>query len=542
MKEDANAGNSTWRGDECSSEGDGCASVPSRLSGAEADPQSRQQLRWAIYAILIAISASMMFGRILAIDSVDKVAAESERTKKAAADFAAQRKALESSGIAPDLLAQKLEEIDGVEAERLRKIQLRRPFLSANDRSRWCTVRALVEKEMRVEGAPYAIDKVIQEPTWDTIDMVKHDGHLYSSKPPLLPTLMAGVYWPIHRFGGITLGTHPYEIGRFMLIVFNVVPMIFYFVLLAKLIERFGSTDWGRVFVMGAATFATFLTTFSVTINNHLPAAVCVAAATYAAVRILFDGERRLRYFVAAGLFAAMAVANELPAASFAGLLTIVLLWRAPRQTLSGFLPAALLIAVALFGTNWIAHGTWQLAYMHRTGEDNWYDYTYQRNGRTIGSYWQNPVGVDRGEPVWSRYATHILVGHHGIFSLTPVWLLSAAGAVLWLCRPIDPRLRWMAAMILALSLICVVFYLGQPPVNRNYGGVTSGLRWMFWFAPLWLVAMLPAVDATASRRWARGLAIVLLALSVISASYPTWNPWTPPWIMNYMQYMGWIS
>ena len=55
---------------------------------------------------------------------------------------------------------------------------------------------------MRVPGAPYAIDKVIQQPNWDTIDMVKHDGHLYSSKPPLLPTLMAAVYWLIYRLTG----------------------------------------------------------------------------------------------------------------------------------------------------------------------------------------------------------------------------------------------------------------------------------------------------------------------------------------------------
>ncbi len=38
---------------------------------------------------------------------------------------------------------------------------------------------ALVEDDMRVEGVPYAIDKVIQQPNWDTIDMVKHDGHLF---------------------------------------------------------------------------------------------------------------------------------------------------------------------------------------------------------------------------------------------------------------------------------------------------------------------------------------------------------------------------
>ncbi len=33
-------------------------------------------------------------------------------------------------------------------------------------------------------------------------------------------------------------------------------------------------------------------------------------------------------------------------------------------------------------------------------------------------------------------YALHVLVGHHGIFSLTPIWLLSVlAGIVLLLAR-----------------------------------------------------------------------------------------------------------
>ena len=150
-----------------------------------------------------------------------------------------------------------------------------RPFLSANDRSRWATVRALVEDDMRVPGAPYAIDRVVRQPNWDTIDMVKHDGHFYSSKPPLWPTLIAGEYWLIHRATGMTLGDHPYAIGRFMLVTLNVLPMIVYFLLLAALVERFGGSDWGRVFVMAAAVFGTFLTTFAVVLNNHLPGAVC---------------------------------------------------------------------------------------------------------------------------------------------------------------------------------------------------------------------------------------------------------------------------
>ena len=501
--------------------------------------ESHVQVRWSVYLLLIAVSAGMMLGRILAVDSLDKVGLEDARLAKVSADVTVKKKELQATGLTGPALDQELARI---ETAWLSKARLRRPFLSANDRSRWCTVRALVEPDMRVKGAPYAIDKVIQQPNWDTIDMVKHGGHLYSSKPPLLATLMAGVYWPIYRLTGATLGTHPYEIGRFMLLLFNVIPLIVYFLLLAALVERFGMTDWGRLFVMAGATFGTFLTTFAVTINNHVLAAVCVVAALYAAVPIVFDGQRRLRYFIVAGLFAALAVTNELPGASFTAPLTAILLWRAPRATLLGFIPAAAIIAAAFFGTNWIAHGTPELAYMHRSGTDNWYDYTYERDGRQIESYWRHPAGLDRGEASPAIYAMHALVGHHGIFSLTPIWLLSAVGMLLWMWKARDPRLRWLAAGILAISMICIAFYLGQPQVNRNYGGMTSGLRWMFWFAPLWLLAMLPTADAMAPRRWMRGLALVLLAMSVLSVSYPTWNPWTQPWIMKFLQYLGWIA
>src|SRR3972149_12236964 len=99
---------------------------------------------------------------------------------------------------------------------------LPRPSPSPTARSRWRPVRALVEPDMRVAGAPYAIDKVIQEPNWDTIDMVKHDGHLYSSKPPLLATMIAGIYWPVYHLTGMSLATHPFVVGRIMLVIINV--------------------------------------------------------------------------------------------------------------------------------------------------------------------------------------------------------------------------------------------------------------------------------------------------------------------------------
>jgi hypothetical protein len=151
-------------------------------------------------------------------------------------------------------------------------------------------------------------------------------------------------------------------------------------------------------------------------------------------------------------------------------------------------------------------------------------------HGRERTSYWSDPAGIDRGEPSRAVYALHVLIGHHGIFSLTPIWLLSLAGCLQWLG---DRQRRWLAGAILLLSGVCLAFYLSRPQVDRNYGGMTSGLRWMFWFAPLWLVTLLPAADWLAERRWGRWLGLALLALSVLSVSYPTWNPWTSPWLHN---------
>lgn len=465
-----------------------------------------RRLRKSVYAILIALSAGSMLGRIMAVSSVDVLSAERQLKREGKTDW-----------------------------------QRTRPFLSANDRSRWLTVRALVEH------GTYALDDVIQERGWDSIDIVKHKGtdgqeHLYSSKPPLLATILAGPYWLVHKATGRTLGTHPFEIGRPLVVLFNVLPLLVYFGFIVKLAERVGLRNWSRIFAVAAACFGTFLTTFAVCINNHIPAAACAAVTLFLSIRIWYDGERRWWYFAVCGLFAALIVACELPGLALFAAITAALLWRAPRETLLAYLPAAVVVAAASFGTNYLAHGTLRPAYAFRSKTDpaeNWYDFDYIRNGKVQQSYWRQPGGIDRGEPSRAVYALHTLVGHHGIFSLTPIWLLSMFGVVL-LWR--DRRLGGLALVIAAVSIACYAFYLARPQMDRNYGGMTSGLRWMFWLAPLWLTALLPAADRLARWRAGRAFCLVLLALSVMSASYPTWNPWTHPWLTNLMLHLGWID
>ncbi|MEM8947591.1 MAG: hypothetical protein AAGD11_20640 [Planctomycetota bacterium] len=491
-------------------------------------------LRWGTYSLLIALAVGSMTGRLMAVNSVNRIELQKHLIRQ---DIARARQRLQNQ----QLPAEEYERRLAAAELRIRENrQLERPFLSANDRSRWLAMRALVEH------GTYEIDAVLDRNRWNTIDMVQHRGrdgelHLYSSKPPLLYTLLAADYWLLSKLTGMTLGTHPYLMGRMMLVMFNIVPLAVMFFYLAKLAERFGTTDWGRIFVVASACFGTLLNAFAVALNNHLIAAVSATLALYGFVRIWCDGESHLRYYILTGFFAAFTAANELPALAFLTLIAIALLTVNSQAWLKGFLPAAALVVIGFFATNYAAHNCLTPPYMHKGSDDpeeNWYMYEYTIEGVTRQSYWQNRQGVDIGEPSKAVYAMHCLVGHHGIFSLTPIWLLSFVGMTKWL-RADDARLRWIASGIGLLTIVVLTFYIAlRPQVDRNYGGVSCGLRWMIWFAPLWIVAMIPAADRVARSRGWQTLAFVLLAVSVFSASFPTWNPWTHPWPYQFMEYL----
>jgi hypothetical protein len=502
------------------------------------DKTGREKLRWSVYVLLIALAVGNLSGRLLSVNSVDGARLEAYRIAQRLKE---DRVRFEAKGLAGAQLEQQLA---NRKAQLEEKLKIQRPFLSSNDRSRWLTVRALVEQ------GTYEIDTFIGVPNWDSIDKVQHRGcddqlHLYSSKPPLLSTLVAVPYWCIHRLTGATLGTHPYEIGRFLLLFVNILPLVCMFVLVARLAEQFGQTDGGRIFVVAVATLGTFLSTFATVLNNHIVAAVCATVALYAVVQIRCVGKEHFGWFFVAGLMAALTAATELPALLLLVLLGLYLFIKAPRKTTCGFLPAVLLVVAAFFTTNYVAHDSWRPPYAHRSAtdpEDNWYEYTYEVNGKQQQSYWLAPRGIDQGEPCRGTYALHVLVGHHGILSLTPVWLLSIIGMCLWLWRGPGPT-RELAILVVLLTVICLAFYIGfRPQQDRNYGGMTSGFRWMFWFVPLWLLVMLPAADELDKSSSGKALGLALLALSVMSVTYPTWNPWTHPWIYHWMEYWGWAG
>lgn len=526
------------------------------------------QLRRLVYGLVIAIAFAIACGRIASVQRIYEPAFHKDLTKKI------DRRPIWPAS-RPDAM----------------------PMFGSNDRARWATMRALVHDQtyvigkrepqivfgswMAVLGASDPLNAAVlnqvgydlrtdvsnpsvhsgiifkpafKEHGWATIDRVMdpRTGEFHSSKPPFLSTLLAGLYWIILKLFGLSLVDHPTIVVRVMLILVNALPFAGYLWLLTQLAERWGKTDWGKLYIVVAGAFATIVSPFLITLQNHTFAAFAVMLAWWSVMCVWDKISRRetpgWQHFVSAGFFASFAAASELPALAFAAAAFALLLWWCPLRTLTLFLPLALVPPAAFFATNYAAIG--QLRPAQSEFGSAWYRYE--------GSHWNPPpegqkkFGIDWAKYHESRaeYALHIFVGHHGLFSLTPIWLLAVAGMIAgcWRFREIwrqalfkEPGdFPWFVQPLgLALTVVVIGFYLVK---SDNYGGFTNGLRWLMWLTPIWLTCLLPVADRLALSRPGRWFGGILLAISVFSVSYQLWSPWRHPWIFDLMLELGWAG
>jgi len=604
----------------------------------------RRYNRRLIYNVLIVLALGVGFGKIVGVDSAPDRAIQNYRLAQIPKIMETKANELREKGVDDEKFNAELQRVYIATTNDALKA---RPTLSANDRSRWATIRALVELNARVyryvpvmneskkkervkelerknfnslgaarfryypdeilrncsspcperfekehcvadryakELVPYAIDKAWETPGWDSIDVVKHglsdevydpsnpsSGYLYSSKPTLLPTVMAAPYWILNRFCGLSLVDQPFLTTRILLIFYNLIPLGIAFACLASIIDSIGLTDWSRFLALCVATFASFALTFAATVNNHVPGFACVSIALWAGMKILREEKTNAVYFVLAGFFGAFAVACELPALAFSGLLCFFMCVKRPLRTCLISVPLGLVVAVAFLATNYIAHQTITPAYAHKRdhialqekilsekdAESNdktelsfdpydWYYYNYYPSGKTREvknsrlCHWANRTGIDRGEPSIARYAFHSTVGLRGIFSLTPVWIFSVFGFLILLARRRNENdkldchgLRSFAFSGLILLIVFLAFFLTRDQGDRSYGGMSCCPRWFFPLTPLLVLAMVPTLDKLSHSRYGRFVGYAALFWSATSAFFPTWTPWTSPWLYD---------
>lgn len=418
------------------------------------------------------------------------------------------------------------------------------PLQSANDRSRWCTVWSLVER------GTYRIDEIDHDTQWSTIDKVRHQSkgeteyHFYSSKPPLFPTMVAGLYWLQKHVLGMDLRQDTQVTAQSLLLFINVLPFCLALLAFEKSLRVLKLTPLAAAAVLAIAAFTSMLNPFLTTLNNHTPAAACLMFCLAALIRIESHQNKKQSEgsasastldFVIVGFTAALVCCFELPAALFGVLSFLAVVRHSIRKTLIAYAPAAIVPLAAFFATNIICTDGIKPFYTYYGTEK----YEYVHEG--VPSYWVNPKGIDANQESPAVYLFHCVLGHHGLLSVTPIFLLAIPG---WwfLLRHRQPK-GWKAVAVMGafLSFAILSFYLTRTQ-NYNYGGNTSGLRWMLWLTPFWWYAIAPMV----ARLLKAGIGIiVLLVLSSVSAyssADALGNAWKPNWIYRLAADYGWID
>lgn len=379
-------------------------------------------------------------------------------------------------------------------------------YVSTNPASRLATMDALVH------DGTFVIDK--SQYKW-TIDRIVADGHNYSTKPPLLSTVGAGVYWVLLHTTGLSL-RDPAQRDRTVFWLNLIVGGVPHLLLLwygYRVLRWFAPDPRLGSLAFASLSLGQLGLAFSTTINNHVPAAAATVAAFYYAFGLRRGFLHGGKSFCCAGFAAGLAPTLDLGAVFFSASIGLYLLTWDVKQTLRWFVPLALIPVLVNVGLTWSVMGSPLPTYLR----PELYDYP--------GSYWNKPRANDALDEPRMVYLFHMLLGHHGLFSMTPV---VAFGVYAMVRSGIERAERALEALVIGGPLlVMIVFY---TLTTKNYGGNTVGFRWLMPAVPISLL-FVSQVRSIVRQRTVLALFLACLTVSQFHAYSGFKDPWEKsPW------------
>ncbi len=332
---------------------------------------------------------------------------------------------------------------------------------NANTGSRYATIESLVDH------GTYHINKSRYV---HTIDKYKVGAHYISSKPPTLSTLGAGVYWAYQELTGKKISHHEGDVVRVVSLftggLCHLIFLIFFYRLCQLLLRR----RLAITVAMAGACFAYLGVGYATHINNHSTAAALAVCGLYYAFRIRLKQDERWWHGPLAGLVLGLLPAVDLSGVAITTLVTLYLLAHDWRKTLLTFVPALLPGLVTHLALTYQISGSFRPFYLNSEIK------------AFKGFHFRNPGDIDGLREPKHIYAFNVLFGHHGVFSMTPLYLFGA-----WeLIRSLKHRCYLRESLVCAGALAAFfVYYIFR---SRNYGGWCVGMRWLVPVMPLLLL------------------------------------------------------
>jgi len=378
---------------------------------------------------------------------------------------------------------------------------------NANTGSRYATIESLVDH------GTFHIDKSRYN---RTIDKYTVDGHFISSKPPTLPTIGAGVYWTYKQLTGKTIARYEGDVVRTVSFFTGGVGHIVFLIYFYRLCRLLFRRQMAVIVAMAGACFAYLGVGYATHINELSTAGALGICGLYYAARIRLGQDPRPWHWPLAGFVLGLLPAIDLPGLAISGSIALYLFTVDRKKALLWFLPALLPGLIAHLLLVHEISGSFKPFYLNKALK------THSQ------FYFRNPAGIDAlREPKW-LYAFNVLLGHHGLFSMTPLYCFGLYELV----RSIKAR-RWLAESLVCAGSV-VAFLIFVIWRTRNYGGWCVGMRWLVPIMPLLLLYFGFWIDRVRATRLLWGLVLLAFSVSCFNVQdalsspyqYSVWHNW----------------
>ncbi|MCB9231136.1 MAG: hypothetical protein H6581_05720 [Bacteroidia bacterium] len=367
--------------------------------------------------------------------------------------------------------------------------------LTTNPRSRIITVERLVDAGTWVHSN--GTDSSRFEPS---IDAVMVEENRFSSKPPNYPLLMFLEAKPLAWLTGWNFFDKQVFFVHYLVLLNQVLPYLLMLWMALVFARQFTRDNFTLSWLMLCLSLGILPFGYAVTITNHTPAAVLYFLAFFLSYQILHgEAQKSWKHYAVLGLILGYAGSIELPGLVFGGIFGVQLLLKNPRLALltaaCGLLPFVIQ-SVILYQIS----GSIKPFYL-QSGV-----YYYE------GSYWLHPESHDLTHEPKLIYAFHVLLGHHGLFSMSPVLVLGLLGGIFWKNRYNLPHARFFGLLLGGMALLVIYFVFR----TYNYGGWCIGMRWFIHFMPILMFMGLPVIEKLGKSHWGKGLLGLLLLISLV--------------------------
>ena len=359
--------------------------------------------------------------------------------------------------------------------------------ISGNESTRFAVIEAVGE-----QGVFH-----INNTQFRTVDRIIREGKVYSDKPLPLGWSAGMLHRCIHTLTGLNFKDNYHLLIYLYNIICGGLVNILIFVWLFDHLRRYRKGSVQKKFLIAlSAGLGSWLLSYSVTINNHTPAALALLG--WFIVLEKFSRKPTHSGAFIAGLASGAATCFDMPIGFFACLINLFVLYFAGKRDWRSVFAGCCGSGIAgLFftGLNFYAYGTVLPLYIAHGGG------TY-----SPGTGLKNHFG----------YLVETLIGYRGFFIYQPLLIFAFPG--LWkMCKKRIPS----ACGAFAVTLCGIIFYCYM---TNEYGGAAYGFRYLIPLIPLlWYFAGTYLLEKKSKILWSFAVILILCgaAASAVGAYAP---------------------